>query len=58
MLDSTIEEMDRKYNKEILNKDIAATVLNIHKVGIAVTKFDVEHIQDAKLPTITHILLP
>lgn len=47
MLDSTIEEMDRKYNKEILNKDIAATVLNIHKAGIAVTKFDVEHIQDA-----------
>lgn len=47
MLNVIIEDMDRKYNKEVLQKDIAATVLNIQKAGIAVVKYEAETVEDA-----------
>ena len=46
MLNVIIEDMDRKYNSKVLQKDIAATVLNIQKAGIAVTKYDVERVDN------------
>lgn len=46
MLNVIIEDMDRKYNSQVLQKDIAATVLNIQKAGIAVTKYDVERVDN------------
>lgn len=46
MLNTIIEEMDKKYNTTLIEKDVAATVLNIQKAGIAVTKYEVETIED------------
>ncbi|MBN22758.1 MAG: hypothetical protein CL678_15845 [Bdellovibrionaceae bacterium] len=47
MLHNTLEEVSEGYRKKLLTKDIAACVMNVQKVGVAVTKFEVEPIQDA-----------
>lgn len=46
MLKTIIEDMDNKYNKDLLEKDVAAVVLGIQKAGIIVTKYDVEEHED------------
>lgn len=46
MLNHLIEDMDKKYNSTVLEKDVASMVLNIQKAGIAVTKYEVEKIED------------
>lgn len=47
MLRSSLIDFDPRYIKEVLNKDIAACVLAMQKGGAAVTKYEVERIEDA-----------
>lgn len=47
MLNVIIEDMDNKYNKTLLEKDIAATVLSFQKAGVIVLKYEVEQIETA-----------
>lgn len=46
MLETTIQDMDSRYVKNVLPKDIMGSVLNIQKAGIAVTGYEVEHVED------------
>lgn len=42
MLHSTLQEMDEKYIKDVLHKDIVQSVLNLHKAGIIVKDIKVK----------------
>lgn len=46
MLESTIQNMDKRYVENVLPKDIMGSVLNIQKAGIAVTDYNVEKVED------------
>lgn len=43
MLSSSLHVFDRKYIKDVMQKDIVGSVMAIQNAGIAVTKYDVEH---------------
>jgi hypothetical protein len=47
MLHSTLSDLDQKYVKEVLHKDVGNAVLHIQKGGIAVTGYQVEEHRDA-----------
>lgn len=47
MLQSSLIDFDPLYIKEVLNKDIAAAVLGMQKGGVAITRYEVERIEDA-----------
>lgn len=47
MLKSSLKTMDAHYIEHVMEKDIAATVLNVQNAGIAVTNFKRENIVDA-----------
>ncbi|MBE0438354.1 MAG: hypothetical protein IBX57_01110 [Gammaproteobacteria bacterium] len=46
MLKSTLVDFDSKYIKDILPKDITASVLNITQAGVGVTSYEVEEMED------------
>jgi hypothetical protein len=46
MLKSSLHDFDRKYIKRVLPRDVAGMVLNIQRAGIAVTDYQVEHVED------------
>lgn len=47
MLESSLKTMDAHYIEHVMEKDIAATVLNVQNAGIAVTNFKRETVVDA-----------
>lgn len=46
MLKSSLNDFDKKYIKHVIQKDVASMVMNVQKAGIAVTDYDVEHVDD------------
>lgn len=47
MLHSTLADLDKKYVKDVLHKDVGNAVLHIQKGGVAVTSYQVEEHHDA-----------
>lgn len=47
MLKSSLIDFDPKYITEVMEKDIASSVLNVQKAGMAVTDYKVEEVKDA-----------
>lgn len=47
MLHSTLAELDPKYLKHVLHKDVGNAVLAVQKAGVAVTGYRVEEVHDA-----------
>lgn len=47
MLKSTLIDFDSRYVQKVLPKDVANAVIGIQRAGVAVTKFEVERIEDA-----------
>ena len=45
MLKSTTLDMDAKYIKEVMQKDVASMVVNAQKGGFVITRYDVERIE-------------
>jgi hypothetical protein len=45
MLKSSLLEFDSKYIEETLKRDVASCVLNFQNAGIAVTNYEVEHVE-------------
>jgi len=45
MLKSSLLEFDSKYIENTMGRDIAASVLNFQNAGIAVTNYEVEHVE-------------
>lgn len=46
MLASSLHDFDSKYIKKVLPRDVAGMVMNVQRAGIAVTKYDVERVED------------
>lgn len=46
MLQSTLHDFDRRYVKEVLPKDVSNAVLSVNRAGVAVTKYEVEEVND------------
>lgn len=46
MLESSLMEFDSKYVKDVLQKDVAAMVINLQQAGILVQNYEVEEIDD------------
>lgn len=46
MLETTLQDFDSRYVKDVLPKDIVGSVMNINNAGVAVTDYDVEKIED------------
>ena len=46
MLKSSLHDFDKRYIKDVLQKDVAGMVMNLQNAGIAVTGYNVEHIDD------------
>lgn len=46
MLQSSLKNFDSKYIREILQKDIAAAVLNFQKAGIIIRNYSIRHVED------------
>lgn len=45
MLKSTIVDFDQKYVREIMQRDVAAMLVNAQKGGFAITRYDVERVE-------------
>jgi len=45
MLKSSLQDFDKSYIKNVLQKDVAGVVMNLQHAGIAVTGYDVEHVE-------------
>lgn len=46
MLSSSLHVFDQRYIKEVMARDVAGMVLNIQHAGIAITNYEVEHVED------------
>lgn len=46
MLQSSLDEFDSRYVKEVLPKDVSNMVLSLNKAGVAVTDYNVEEVYD------------
>jgi len=46
MLKTTVNDFDKKYVENILQKDVVNSVLNLTKAGVAVLDYEVEHKED------------
>ena len=46
MLSSSLKDLDRRYLKEVLPKDIVSAVLNVQKAGVAVQNYEVQRVAD------------
>ena len=46
MLKSSLHDFDKKYIEHVLKKDVANMVMGIQNAGIAVTDYNVEHVED------------
>lgn len=47
MLKSTLLDFDKKYTKEVLQRDIASMVVNLQRGGICITDYKVEESEDS-----------
>lgn len=47
MLQSTLFEFDKRYIKEVLPKDVTRMVLGFQHAGVAVTGYEIQHLEDA-----------
>lgn len=56
MLQSTIEQLDKQYINNCLNKDIVAAVLAVQNANIAVTGYEIERVTDAVSDYERHIV--
>jgi len=46
MLSNTLMDMEKNYVEKILQKDIAACVMNFHRAGVAITGYKLETVED------------
>ena len=46
MLETTLQEFDSRYVKNVLPKDVVGSVMNFQKAGVAVTDYDIERVED------------
>lgn len=46
MLKSSLLDFDKRYITEVLDRDVAASVLNIQHAGVSVTNYEVERVDD------------
>lgn len=46
MLASSLHAFDQRYIKKVMQKDVAAMVMNVQRAGIAVTAFERERVED------------
>lgn len=46
MLQSSLVEFDKRYIRDVMQRDVAAMVLNTQRAGLAVTSYDSELVQD------------
>ncbi len=56
MLETTIQDFDSRYTKNVMSKDVTNMVLGLQKAGVAVTGYEVEEIEDVANKYQSHTL--